>query len=111
MEPPLRNCQAKPHRHRTPVTKPQQRVDLHGLRPEAALRRVAQELHAARVRGLEELVVVTGRGWGNLKQEPVLRGHVERWLASPEARALGVRSTRVVAKGGALEVRLERRNS
>jgi len=81
-------------------------VDLHGLRPEAALRRVAQELHAARVRGLSTVVLVTGRGWGNLRQEPILRDHVQRWLSGAEARALGVRSTRIVSKGGALEVRL-----
>ena len=81
-------------------------VDLHGLRPSDAMRRLAQELHAARVRGHEVLRVITGRGWGNLEQKPILRGHIEGWLKSPEARALGVRSFEVVAKGGALDVRL-----
>ena len=40
-------------------------VDLHGLTVERALRRVAQALHAARVRGRKRLLVVTGAGWGN----------------------------------------------
>lgn len=81
-------------------------VDLHGLSPEQALRRLGQELHAARVRGAPGLLVITGRGWGNLAQKPVLRKRVEEWLGGAEGRALGVRSFQVVAKGGALQVRL-----
>lgn len=81
-------------------------LDLHGHAPDAALRRLRQELHAARVRGLGTLRVITGRGWGNRRQEPVLRGRVESWLATDEARALGVRTFVRVAKGGALDVSL-----
>ena len=81
-------------------------LDLHGNAPDAALRRLQQELHACRVRGLKELRVITGRGWGNQRQEPILRGKVETWLRGPEARALGVQSFRRVAKGGALDVDL-----
>jgi len=81
-------------------------VDLHGLRPAQALRRLAQTLHAARVRGLSEVRVITGRGWGNRTREPILRGQVEAWLAGPEARALGVVKSEVVAKGGALDLTL-----
>ena len=81
-------------------------IDLHGNSPEAALRRLQQELHACRVRGLTEIRVITGRGWGNQRQEPILRGKVEAWLRGPEARALGVRSFRRVSKGGALDVEL-----
>ena len=81
-------------------------VDLHGLRPEQALRRLAQELHAARVRGEEELLVITGRGWGNAEQKPVLRRRVEEWLRGPEGRRLGVREACVTSKGGALRVLL-----
>jgi len=81
-------------------------LDLHGSAPEGAVRRLRQELHACRVRGRTALRVITGRGWGNRRQQPVLRGHVETWLRSPEARTLGVRSFRRVAKGGALDVSL-----
>ena len=81
-------------------------LDLHGLRPLEALRRLAMELHAARVRRLDVLVVVTGRGWGTRAQEPILRTHVETWLAGPEGRRLGALSWRRVHRDGALEIRL-----
>ena len=58
------------------------------------------------MRGEGRLVLVTGRGWGNARQEPVLRRQVEQWLQSAPARALGVQGHSVVSKGGALEVRL-----
>src|SRR5690349_7512574 len=45
-------------------------LDLHGLTVEQALRRVAQALHAARVRGRKRLLVITGAGWGNPDQKP-----------------------------------------
>jgi len=81
-------------------------VDLHGLSVERALRRVAQELHAARVRGLSRLLVITGAGWGNADNQPVLRPRLEAWLRGPEGRALGVKDVQRVHKGGALELRL-----
>jgi DNA-nicking Smr family endonuclease len=81
-------------------------VDLHGLSVERALRRVMQELHAARVRRLSRMLVITGAGWGNPDRRPVLREGVERWLRSPEARSLGVLDVQRVHKGGALDVRL-----
>ena len=89
---------------RGPPEDPPELVDLHGLTPQDAERRLAQALHAARVRGLRELRVVTGRGWGNLRQEPVLRHRIEAWLAGPEGLRLGVRAVRVAAKGGALDL-------
>jgi DNA-nicking Smr family endonuclease len=81
-------------------------VDLHGLTVEQALRRVAQALHAARVRRRTRLVVVTGAGWGNPDQKPVLRPRVEAWLRGPEGRALGVKDVQRVHRDGALELRL-----
>jgi DNA-nicking Smr family endonuclease len=81
-------------------------VDLHGLSVERALRRVTQELHTARVLHRTRLLVITGAGWGNPDRTPVLREAVERWLRSPEARALGVIDVQRVRKGGALDVRL-----
>jgi DNA-nicking Smr family endonuclease len=81
-------------------------VDLHRLRAEEAVRRLQRELHTCRVRGAERLVVITGLGFGNRRQEPVLRTKVEAWLRSDEARRLGVRSFERVHRGGALAVRL-----
>lgn len=81
-------------------------IDLHGLRPEAALRRLEQELHAARVRGEGALLVVTGRGWGNREQRPVLRSRVEAYLRGPDGLRMGVRRVEVTAKGGALRLAL-----
>ncbi len=81
-------------------------VDLHGLSVEKALRRVAQSLHAARVRGRTRLLVVTGAGWCNADQKPVLRPAVEAWLRGPEGRALGVKDVQRVHRDGALDVRL-----
>jgi DNA-nicking Smr family endonuclease len=81
-------------------------VDLHGLPPERALRRLAQELHAARMRRVAELLVITGRGLGNRTQQPVLRRRVEEWLRGPEGTRAGVRSFALESRGGALRVRL-----
>ena len=93
-------------RRRDPEPAPERSVDLHGRRPEEALRRLAQELHAARVSGADRLRVITGRGWGNRTFEPILRKRVEAWLRGEEGRRLGVRSIEVAAKGGALDLRL-----
>jgi DNA-nicking Smr family endonuclease len=81
-------------------------VDLHGLSVQQALRRVAQALHAARVRRRTRLLVVTGAGWGNPDWKPVLRPRVEEWLRGPEGRALGVKDVRRVHRDGALDVLL-----
>jgi DNA-nicking Smr family endonuclease len=89
------------------VNAPTDSVDLHGKDPESALRALAQALHAARVRRAPSLRVITGRGWGNTAQEPVLRRRIEAWLKGPDGARLGVRGVRVVAKGGALDLSLE----
>jgi DNA-nicking Smr family endonuclease len=81
-------------------------IDLHRMTAERAQRALARELHAARVRGIARVVVITGRGFGNLRQEPILRTKVEAWLRSDEARRLGVRGFRRVHRDGALEVDL-----
>jgi DNA-nicking Smr family endonuclease len=74
-----------------------------------ATRALARELHAARVRGAASVIAITGRGYGNRLQEPVLRTKVEAWLAGEEARRLGVRGFRRVHRDGALEIELARR--
>lgn len=86
---------------------PAHRVDLHGLPPHQALRRLEQELHACRVRGKTELLAITGRGWGNLEQKPILRKKVEAWLRGPRGKALGVSRVTIEHKGGALGIQLE----
>lgn len=85
------------------------RADLHGLRPEQALKRVAQLLHTARVQGAPEVEIITGRGLGNAKAAPVLRTRVEAWLLSPEGRRHGALSFQRQSKGGALRVKVARR--
>jgi hypothetical protein len=82
-------------------------IDLHGLRPDDALRRAAREIHACRVRRIDRLKIITGKGWGNLKQEPILRPKVERWLSGPEGRRLGVLDFEVADDGGSLVVRIQ----
>lgn len=81
-------------------------IDLHGLPPDRALRKLAQELHACRLRGPALVLVITGRGWGNREQKPVLRPKVEAWLLGPEGRRLGVEGFTVESLGGALRVQL-----
>lgn len=81
-------------------------IDLHGMRPEEALRHLGRELHACRMRHEARVVVITGRGWGNPLQQPVLRPRVEEWLAGPEGRKFGVLGFEVTSLGGALLVRL-----
>ena len=81
-------------------------IDLHGLRPEDALRRVAQGIHGCSVRRMNRLKIITGRGWGNLRQQPVLRPKVEQWLAGPEGIRMGVLRFDVADGGGSLVVEL-----
>ena len=71
------------------------------------MRRLAQELHAARVRGVRRTLVITGRGFGSHDGAGVLTPEVAGWLAGPEAKRLGVRSFRSSAKGGAWLVELD----
>ena len=100
-----------PHRDRSeppedPDGEDLEELDLHGLRPEDALRRVAQGIHACRVRRMERLKIITGRGWGNLLQQPILRPRIEQWLAGPEGTRLGVLRFEVADEGGSLVVEL-----
>lgn len=85
---------------------PDAQVDLHGLPPEQALRRLAQELHACRMRREDRLLVITGRGFGNRTQQPVLRPRVEAWLAGADGIRHGVVAVELHSRGGALLVRL-----
>jgi len=82
-------------------------VDLHGHTPDNALRLLGQELHSARVRGEAELLVITGRGVGNRRGEPILRGYVETWLRGPEGQRHGVIRFSRSRDGGSLQVQLK----
>lgn len=103
-----------PERQLSPIREPRDgftctgRTRFHGLRPEQALKRVAQLLHQARVQGAPEVEIITGRGLGNAKMSPVLRTRVEAWLLGPEGRRHGALSFQRQAKGGALRVKVQR---
>jgi DNA-nicking Smr family endonuclease len=55
---------------------------------------------------MDQVLVITGRGWGNRQQRPVLRPLVEDWLRGPDARRLGVAGFEPTHQGGALVVHL-----
>jgi DNA-nicking Smr family endonuclease len=81
-------------------------IDLHRMPAAQARRALARELHAARVRGEIAVVAITGRGFGNRLQQPILRTKVEEWLANAEGQRLGVRGFKRVHRDGALEIEL-----
>lgn len=81
-------------------------IDLHRMTRSEAGRALRRALHGARVRGASGLLAITGLGFGNPGQVPVLRSHIEGWLAGSEARALGVLGFSRVNRGGALAIRL-----
>lgn len=84
------------------------KIDLHGLRPEAAIKRLEQGLHTARAAGAGSALVVTGRGMSNRSGQPILRAQVEAWLRSPAGRRSGVASFSRESKGGALRILFQR---
>lgn len=94
-----------------PDSGPPAELDLHGLTAVEAQKRLELFLHAARVRGLPWVRVVTGRGLGNRDGQPVLRERIETWCRSAAGRERGVRQVERAAKGGALDLSLETRRS
>jgi len=60
---------------------PEERIDLHGTRREAAKRLLAQRIGSARAQGLRCVVVVHGQGRNSATGEAVLREAVPEWLA------------------------------
>jgi len=63
--------------------RPDARIDLHGLRADAARRHVLAELSSAAAAGIRCAIVIHGRGLRS-PAEPVLRKSLPEWLASPE---------------------------
>lgn len=81
-------------------------IDLHRMKVDSALRFLTQELTYCRARGVEDLLVIVGRGWHSPGQRPVLGPAVRSWLEGPKGRALGVVECREEARGGALRLRI-----
>jgi len=61
-------------------SEPEERVDLHGLRRDAAKRLLADRIESARARGLRCIIVVHGRGQRSGAGEAVLRDALPEWL-------------------------------
>jgi len=62
---------------------PEERIDLHGTRREAAARLVAQRIESASRRGLRCLIVIHGRGSGSGDRQAILRDALPGWLSKP----------------------------
>ncbi len=60
---------------------PGERVDLHGLRRDAAHRVLVGRIESARVRGLRSLLVIHGRGKRSPTGDAVLRDAIPGWLS------------------------------
>ena len=60
---------------------PEEDIDLHGLRREAAERLIATRIKSASARGLRCVLVVHGKGMRSAAGEAVLRDAVPNWLA------------------------------
>ncbi len=93
-------------RRNPPPRPPDAEIDLHGLTPDAAFRRLQRGLHSARVCRQGRVLVITGQGFGNAAQKPVLRQKVESFLRGADGARLGVVSFELAARGGALLVTL-----
>jgi len=61
--------------------RPEERIDLHGLRRKAAARLITTRIESARARGLRCVAVIHGRGQGSETGEAVLRDSVPGWLS------------------------------
>ncbi|MFK7897854.1 MAG: Smr/MutS family protein [Myxococcota bacterium] len=59
---------------------PEERIDLHGTRRDAAGRLVAQRLESARARGLRSVLIVHGHGKRSEIGETVLKQALPKWL-------------------------------
>lgn len=61
---------------------PEERIDLHGTRRDAAKTLLARRLESARAQGLRCVVVIHGRGQHSATGEAVLRDKLPGWLST-----------------------------
>jgi len=64
---------------------PEERIDLHGVRREAAARLLRDRLESARSRALRCVIVIHGRGQHSGSGEAVLRDALPGWLSTGAA--------------------------
>jgi DNA-nicking Smr family endonuclease len=62
---------------------PEEQIDLHGVRADAAQRLLAQRVESARARGLRCVVLIHGQGKHSQAGQAVLRERVPNWLSKP----------------------------
>ena len=72
---------AQLHALRRAEPEPEERIDLHGLRRDAAGRLIASRIASARARDLRCVVVIHGRGQSSEGEEAVLRDSLPGWLS------------------------------
>jgi DNA-nicking Smr family endonuclease len=80
-----RSTSRRMRRLRKGVIRIGQELDLHGFLKDEAVRRLEHFIAAAAARGLEAVLVITGKGV-NSPDGPVLQGAVAQWLRGPGAR-------------------------
>jgi DNA-nicking Smr family endonuclease len=61
---------------------PEEQIDLHGVRRDAAARLLRDRIRSARERGLRRVIVIHGRGLGSGSGEAVLRDGLPGWLST-----------------------------
>jgi len=66
---------------------PEEQIDLHGLRRDAAGRLIARRVESARARGLRCVILIHGRGRRSATGEAVLRDSVPDWLSNSPCAA------------------------
>jgi DNA-nicking Smr family endonuclease len=91
---------------------PEERIDLHGARRDAARRLVAKRLDGARARGLRCVLIVHGHGKHSGSGEAILKKALPDWLTTrpcSESVLAFAPAPRNLGGGGATLVLLRRR--
>lgn len=91
---PLRMDHKAHRRLKSGKTKPEGRIDLHGMTADRAHGALTAFIRASRDRGLRTVLVITGKGRRDPGDDPIPRPHgvlrheVPRWLSIPPLSAL-----------------------